>query len=147
MRAKSNIGPDTGGFDYDVVQGELQGYPGVIASAIHWGDAIDGNARDLLGRAEPAPDDDRAERQGAAEWLHTFLYSGPRAIGDVQAAASASGWAWRTVQRATGRAGVISRREGFGGTAIGSISATSAPPAPHSKVGGNGATDVDGADG
>lgn len=130
MRAKSNIGPDTGGFDYDVVQDELQGYPGVIASAIHWGDVVDGNARDLLGRVEPSPGDDRAERQGAAEWLHTLLSSGPKAIADIKAAASDSGWAWRTVQRATSRAGVIYRRDGFGGTAIWSISATTTPLAP-----------------
>jgi putative DNA primase/helicase len=146
MRAKSNIGPDTGGFAYEVVQEELQRYPGVIPSAVHWGDAIEGNARDLLGQAESPPSDDRAERHGATEWLRAILSSGPKAVVDVKAAASDAGWAWRTVQRAMDRAGVTSRREGFGGAAFWSISEPYAPLAPRSEDGAYGASEVDGAE-
>ena len=34
LRAKSNIGPDTGGFVYDLVQDTLAAYQGVIASSV-----------------------------------------------------------------------------------------------------------------
>lgn len=140
MRAKSNIGPDNAGFAYEVVQEELQRYPGVVPSAVRWGDAVEGTARDLLAQAEPPIDDDRAGPQGAAEWLRALLRSGSKAVADVQAAASDAGWAWRTVQRAMSRAGVISRRDGFGGSAIWSIGATPAPLPPLPERGADGAT-------
>ena len=34
-RSKSNIGPDSGGFDYDIDQIELDAYPGIFASRVH----------------------------------------------------------------------------------------------------------------
>ena len=34
IRAKSNIGPDDGGFEYDLQQDELAGVPGVFASHV-----------------------------------------------------------------------------------------------------------------
>jgi len=82
MRAKSNIGPDNAGFAYEVVQEELQRYPGVVPSAVRWGDAVEGTARDLLAQAEPPIDDDRAGPQGAAEWLRALLRSGSKAVAD-----------------------------------------------------------------
>jgi len=41
-RAKSNIGPDGGGYAYAFEQTELQGYPGLIASRIVWGAELQG---------------------------------------------------------------------------------------------------------
>ncbi len=143
MRAKSNIGPDTGGFAYEVVQEELPRYSGVIPAAVRWGDAIEGSARGLLAQSDPPTDDDRAGQQGAAEWLRALLRSGPKPVADVQAAASDAGWAWRTVQRAMSRAGVISRRGGFGGSGIWSIGAPSAPVTPLPERGADGATGAD----
>ncbi len=143
MRAKSNIGPDSGGFIYEVVQEELPRYPGVIPSAVRWRDTIEGSARELLAQAEISKGDDCAGQQGAAEWLRTLLSSGSMAVADVQAAASDAGWAWRTVQRAMRRAGVTSRRDGFGGSAIWSIGATSAPVTPLPGRGADGAIGAD----
>lgn len=51
-RAKSNIGPDTGGFGYDLAQIDLTDFPGVSASKVMWGAAMDGTARELLAAAE-----------------------------------------------------------------------------------------------
>ena len=51
-RAKSNIGPDGGGFDYRLEQADLAGHPGLIASYVKWGEALKGTARDLLGAVE-----------------------------------------------------------------------------------------------
>ncbi len=50
-RAKSNIGPDGGGFAYDLHQDELAAYPGVFASSVLWGETLEGSARELLGVA------------------------------------------------------------------------------------------------
>jgi putative DNA primase/helicase len=53
-RSKSNIGPDDGGFQYSLEQCEP--LPGIQASRIAWGKAVDGTARELL--TDPDADDD-----------------------------------------------------------------------------------------
>lgn len=45
-RGKSNIGPDDGGFEYLIEQ--VEALPGIQASRIAWGKAVEGSARDLL---------------------------------------------------------------------------------------------------
>lgn len=45
-RSKSNIGPDDGGFNYHLEQCEPM--PGIQASCIAWGAAVQGTARELL---------------------------------------------------------------------------------------------------
>lgn len=63
-RAKSNIGPDDGGFEYGIEQTEPKGYPGhfgASASVIDWDKALTGTARELLADAETeVPDCDEA---------------------------------------------------------------------------------------
>ncbi len=44
VRSKSNIGPDDGGFRYDLEQIELENYPGVFASKLLWGDVVEGKS-------------------------------------------------------------------------------------------------------
>ncbi len=48
VRAKSNHGPDGGGYHYHIAQKELEGRSNVSGSQIIWGEAIQGNPRDLL---------------------------------------------------------------------------------------------------
>ena len=45
-RTKSNIGPDDGGFQYHLDQSEP--IPGIQASLVTWGKAVEGSARELL---------------------------------------------------------------------------------------------------
>ncbi|MCP5972852.1 hypothetical protein NL361_28845, partial [Klebsiella pneumoniae] len=52
LRAKSNIGPDDGGYRYVLRHDEIEAHRGIIASRIEWGAPIEGNARDVLGEAE-----------------------------------------------------------------------------------------------
>lgn len=59
-RAKSNIGRDDGGFEYDLLQAELDKAPGVFASHVEWGNPVDGAARDLLAVAEAMPKPEKA---------------------------------------------------------------------------------------
>jgi DNA polymerase III delta prime subunit len=141
-RAKSNIGPDGGGYIYDVLQVELPDYPGVIASQIQWGEALDGTARELLADAEQNGDDHH-EARDAADWLRETLLTGPKARAEIKRTSKTAGFAFRTVQRAMKSAGVVSERSGFGQSATWRLQperAPVAPVAPTESLGANGVT-------
>lgn len=102
-RAKSNIGPDEGGFNYeiDVSDGTFS------ASFVKWGEALEGAARELLagdGSAQPAAAED------ALAWLQAFLASGPQSVRCVRAAAEQCGIRWRTLERAKQSLGIRSTK-------------------------------------
>lgn len=101
-RAKSNIGPDDGGFEYHLEQTEP--LPGIQASHIAWGKAVEGAARELL--TDPAPEDGDAEeaasaKDAAQEFLMQLLADGPTPSKTVKSEATEAGIAWRTVRRAS----------------------------------------------
>ena len=141
LRTKSNIGKDSGGFAYELGQVELA--EGVTASRVLWGEAVEGSARELMGEAEGI-DGERQDREDAAEWLTSFLDTGPMPSKQVKAAAEDAGHAWRTVQRAKRSLGVEDRRGGFGKEmkTVWSLpqSRQKNPLAPHNLLGANGAT-------
>ncbi len=119
VRSKSNIGPDNGGFRYDLAQIELEDYPGVFASRLMWGSALDGNARELLGRAEAAPKDeaqaDEADAPEVDTWLKDFLTHGPKTAKEVFAAGRDDGYSRDQLKRAKDRIGVTSGKQTFTG--------------------------------
>ena len=113
VRAKSNLGPDTDGYRFDLRQTEYA--DGVVGSYVAWGEALKGEARDLLAKAERLPDDgDRSEVEEVKDFLKELLANGPVDAKDVREEADGFGHAWRTVERAKKEIGVLSRREGFG---------------------------------
>jgi putative DNA primase/helicase len=117
-RAKSNIGPDDGGFEYAIEQVEVEGHTGIFASRIEWGAAVAGTARELL--AEPdegaAQDADDEPENDVDEFLRELLKDGlPAPSKDIKAAAREVGYAWRTVHRAAKRIGVRIRKDGMAG--------------------------------
>jgi len=114
-RAKSNIGPDGGGFDYTLEQSELAGHPGLIASYVTWGAAIEGTARDLLGAADVTPDDDGGQGSDAVDFLESLLADGPIPVKQIRAEAMGAGHAWRTIERAKKKAGVLAQKDGLKG--------------------------------
>ena len=114
LRAKSNIGPDGGGFAYELQQGELPGHPGIMASSVLWGEPIQGTARELLAEAEQQ-DDDHDAAGDAVTFLHSVLSAGARSVKDLKEEAKAAGIAWRTLERAKRRAGVEARKNGMSG--------------------------------
>lgn len=146
LRAKSNIGPEGGGFVYDLRQEPLPGFPGIEASRAIWGEMIDGSARDILADAE-ADGMDSEERRDAASWLRETLSAGGLNAKDVRRLADDAGHAWRTIQRARPAAGVETKRAGFGGGTIWRliVRASIAPSAPLSVTGANGANGTDAA--
>ncbi len=101
-RAKSNIGKDEGGFEYDIQQTELSEYEGVVASYVLWGEGLSGAAKDLL--AEPSINDSfngsKSALEDAESFLLQILAEGPVSNNEIREDARGAGHAWRTVERA-----------------------------------------------
>jgi len=109
-RAKSNIGPDGGGFTYAIEQTELPG--GIATSRIVWGAAVEGTARELL--ADPEPHD-ASHDDDAAAFLRDLLASGQRAAREIFSEAERAGYSRDQMKRAKRRAGVETVKVGMEG--------------------------------
>lgn len=114
-RAKSNIGPDDGGFEYSVEQTALAAHPGISASVILWGKALTGTARELLADAEADTDSDGNSAADLETFIRSCLANGPVPARAFKADAEGAGYHWRNVQRAAKRLGAESRKEGMQG--------------------------------
>lgn len=111
-RAKSNIGPDEGGFDYDVLLGPLVDFPHIIASRVVWGSAISGTARELLNEAESSGEDRAAD---AKAFLNDLLSPGPLPSATVFERATAAGFSKDAMHRAKNKLKVSARKSGMAG--------------------------------
>ncbi|NMQ27881.1 AAA family ATPase [Candidatus Accumulibacter phosphatis] len=102
LRAKSNIGPDDGGFEYDLQPAELKSHPGIFSSSVQWGVAVEGAARDLLATADATGDDagGGSPLADAMHFLEVELAEGARAVTELESAAGSAGHSWATVRRA-----------------------------------------------
>lgn len=145
VRVKSNIGPDGGGFRYELRQNELDGkHRGIIASHVEWGATITGSAREILAGAERHTDaDEPSERSEAAGWLHHRIADAGGELDrqDALKDAKSAGFAERTVDRAKVDAGVRVRQIGFGSESVVSGESTEAQsrlnpanPATHKRL-------------
>jgi putative DNA primase/helicase len=115
-RAKSNIGPEGGGFEYRLVQthvGEDSREVDVAAQYIEWGAVLEGSARDLLAVEEP--DKEGGALREAEGFLVTLLANGPVGVKEIKLAAEANGIAWRTVERAKKKLQVKADKTGVRG--------------------------------
>lgn len=114
VRAKSNIGPDGGGFEYDLVQVPLDG--GIQGQGVLWGDALEGAALTLLAEVE-APDEPRAAPAiaGAKAWLAEIMGTGATRQTVIKQFAAEKGHSWATVRRAADALGVCKEKTGFDG--------------------------------
>ena len=101
VRAKSNIGPDDGGFHYFLEQAEP--LPGIQASHAVWGKAVDGTARELLTDpvAQSEDEEESSALDSAEDFLKELLKDGVAPTKHVEAEAKAAGVSWRTAQRAS----------------------------------------------
>lgn len=109
-RSKSNIGPDDGGFQYHLEQSEP--IPGIPASRIAWGKAVDGTARELLTEPDGPPQEEAetSAMDSAADFLRELLTEGSAPSKYVETEAKAAGISWITVRRASDALGVKKRR-------------------------------------
>ena len=113
LRAKSNIGADSGGFEYDLQQGELKEFPGVFASSVSWGQVIDGTAREILAVAESPDDPDEHDAlEDAKRFLRDLLSDGPVPAKIMEADIRGAGHAPRTISRAKKIIGASSYKDG-----------------------------------
>ncbi|MCL1860939.1 MAG: AAA family ATPase [Proteobacteria bacterium] len=131
-RSKSNIGTDGGGFGYSLRQAELDRYPGIVASHVRWGDAVEGTAREILATAEalPGDDGDRGAVGGAARFLVDFLAGGARKQSEVKDAAEEAEISWRTIERAKKELKIKSERMTFAGGWVWSLPDENLPRPP-----------------
>jgi putative DNA primase/helicase len=98
-RAKSNIGLDHGGFEYDIET--IEAMPGLFASRVIWGNVIDGAARDILGNPDENSGEEGEALREAKDWLHTYLaHHGTKNAKEITAEAKGFGIADRTLRRA-----------------------------------------------
>ena len=113
-RAKSNLGPDGGGFVYDIEQVELTDHRGIFASRVRWGEALEGTAREILAEAEAQPDDSEGGTLAEAKsFLADLLTNGPVSATMVRADADGAGHSWATIRRAKKALGVEPVKEGL----------------------------------
>ena len=114
VRAKSNIGPDGGGFKYDLQQTELNAYHGIYASEVLWGGPVEGEARELLGQAEKSQDDsEEGAKSEAGDWLQESLKNGDIDGKRIKTMARDAGISERTLYRAAKNIGVKMFSGGF----------------------------------
>jgi putative DNA primase/helicase len=112
-RAKSNIGPDDGGFEYDLHQAELKTHPGIFASSVLWGEAVEGAARELLATADATGDDgEGGTLADAKRFLSDLLADGPLPTKSIKADADGAGYSWATIRRAQKALGIDPIKEG-----------------------------------
>lgn len=140
-RSKSNIGGDSGGFAYDLQQAALDHRPGVTASRILWGDAIEGTAREILATAETESTGEGGSgaKGNAIRFLLDLLGDGAVRVTTIKDSAKAAGHSWRTVERAKEDLGIKSTRMTFGGEsywALSHIDRQENPYAANKKNGG-----------
>jgi putative DNA primase/helicase len=113
-RSKSNLGPDEGGFEYEIEQVDLVAHPGVQASRVTWGQALEGTARELLAEPDDQQRSEGSAQDAAAEFLLQVLGADVVPVKTIEAEARAAGVAWRTVRRAADELSVIKRKAGMG---------------------------------
>jgi len=111
-RAKSNIGPDDGGFSYELAQVEVPGAAGLRAAIVRWGEPLEGTARDLLAEAEQDDDDGEASAlDDAVLFLKAELANGQQPSTAVLGSARKAGHAERTLKRAKRDLGVQATKQ------------------------------------
>lgn len=112
LRVKSNIGPDSDGFEYELQNEELEAYPGVFTSSVVWGQIVVGSARDLLTTAEtPEVGSKKSALSDAMIFLSKILAYGPISMRSVEDQAVGNGFSFATIRRAKESLGVLSSKE------------------------------------
>lgn len=112
VRAKSNLGPDGGGFRYGIAPVEIIG--GIQTTRPEWLAPLEGEARELLAAAESDDDaETRSELDDAAAFLRDMLKDGPRGVKEVEAEARGAGHSDATLRRARRTIGVEAYKAGM----------------------------------
>ncbi|AXK39967.1 topoisomerase [Crenobacter cavernae] len=115
MRVKNNIGPDDGGYEYDIEDG-VKVAEGVHASRVQFGERIEGSARDIL--AEPEGGDDTEERRdakAAKAFLASVLSDGPMPSKVMLTDSREAGYTEKQIRHAAKKLNVVISKNGMKG--------------------------------
>ena len=113
MRAKNNIGPAHGGFEFTADTRPLDGYPHISAQRILWG-ALTESARDILERIEGKEAKAEIGKRKVTAFLLVALQGrGPRLAAEVIAEGEALGLNERALRRALKALGGWSEKPGL----------------------------------
>lgn len=109
-RAKSNIGPDDGGFEYHLEQTEVA--DDIYASRVAWGKSVEGSARELL--TDPDAGDDGDETADAVDMLRAELTADSwTPATEATRRLVALGFTKKQVRTAAGKLGVARKKGGY----------------------------------
>lgn len=139
-RSKSNIGPDDGGFEYNLEQAEP--IPGIEASFVTWGSAVKGSARELLTDPNEEGHDDHGD---AAEMLKAELVVD--CWTNVEMASKplkAAGFSKKQIWTASKKLGVLRKKGGMNGSWYMRLPGGSDPKLPTAEDSNNTAEDSEG---
>jgi 5S rRNA maturation endonuclease (ribonuclease M5) len=109
LRAKSNIGKDNGGFEYELEQAELNSHPGIVTSYVLWGQSVSGSAQNLLASAEANSKESMLSL--AKSFLSDLLSKGPLFVEEIEDAVKGNGYSPATIKRAKQSLGIESYKE------------------------------------
>ncbi len=109
VRAKSNIGPDSGGFLYSIKERALKDYPKISNTYIDWREYVEGEPSDLLS-LNKAVNEPEKEIDSAKEFLKHLLTDSPLYSTQVYELCEDHGYSKATVRRAKKSLGIISHR-------------------------------------
>ncbi len=115
MRAKSNIGPDHGGFTYDLARKDVAF--NVEGQYVEWGQAIAESAREVLDDAEADPaSGDIGNTHDTDDALKRAIGTTWAASKDVERSMRDAGFTPKQTRAARERLRVVTKRQGFGST-------------------------------
>lgn len=132
LRAKSNIGPDGGGFVYSLEQTALPSCASVTASRVLWGARIEGSAREVLADVEQVD----VQERDAVGFLRDLLVHAPMAAKDIKAEATSAGYSMDAMHRAKRKLHAEAVKSGMAGGWFWRL--------PDSEDGGSGPEDGEG---
>lgn len=107
-RSKSNIGPDDGGYEYQLMQSEP--LPGINASYVSWGTSVAGSARELLSDPNEQDSDGKSAVDSASSFLREVLKDGLTPCKSIQAEGKDAGISWASIRRAAESIFVVKKK-------------------------------------
>ena len=113
-RTKSNIGPDSGGFVFEIVEGTNEGSDCLATTRIKWGSRVEGKASQLLRPVNQATNVGSALIE-AKYFLEEVLSRGPVSRQVIEKEGKDQGIKWTTIRRACELLGIQKNKDGMQG--------------------------------
>ena len=91
----------------------LEGHPDILASAIQWGESVEGTAQEILSKAEESTEEDRSALQEAKDYLIETLSGGALSVSEINEGAELNSISERTLKRAKIALGIKHKKKGL----------------------------------